>query len=38
MDKKEKCPNCGADMRPKTIQEGWSGVICSKNCGWWFCY
>ena len=27
------CPSCGAWIRVKM-----SGVVCSKGCGWWFCY
>jgi hypothetical protein len=28
-----KCPDCNAPLRIK-----WSGVECSRNCGYWFCY
>ena len=28
-----ECPRCKAKVEPL-----WSGVVCSKRCGWWFCY
>lgn len=34
---KELCPDCGAYVRGKTLQEG-GGVECSEKCGWWFCF
>jgi ssDNA-binding Zn-finger/Zn-ribbon topoisomerase 1 len=35
-DTDEKCPDCGALVRAKTMSEG-GGVACTK-CPWWFCY
>lgn len=32
----EKCPDCGAPIRSKSMDEG-GGVACTK-CSWWFCY
>lgn len=32
----EKCPDCGAPVRAKTMNEG-GGVTCTQ-CSWWFCY
>jgi hypothetical protein len=32
----EKCPDCGAPIRVKGMDEG-GGVACTK-CPWWFCY
>jgi hypothetical protein len=35
--KREKCPDCGAGIRAKSLNEG-GGVECAQHCGWWFCY
>lgn len=36
-DDGDHCPECGAPVREKTLQEG-GGVECSRKCGWWFCF
>ncbi len=34
----DQCPECGAQLRNKTLQEG-GGVECPKSdCDYWFCY
>lgn len=33
----DKCPECKARIRVKSLQEG-GGVECSAECGWWECY
>ena len=37
-DYDDPCPECGAQLRAKTLAEG-GGVICTNpDCGYWFCF
>jgi ribosomal protein L37AE/L43A len=37
-EEQAECPDCGSEIRAKTLAEG-GGIACTaKECGYWFCY
>ena len=34
---REICPDCGAHIRSKELNEG-GGIECNDKCGYWFCF